>query len=287
MSRPLDFLRRVPAAVAWRAEVRTRGVRERARKVTAPLRLRPNFLVIGAQKSGTTALHAYLSEHPAVFCTSRKEVHYFSLTYPLGERWYLSHFALRGVSRPAAVGESTPAYLFDPRSPARVHAFDPRMKLVAVLRDPVERAYSHYWMERETRDETRSFEDALEWEQREVVPELERWIADPAYESPLPLFGRSYVSRGLYAEQLERWLELFPREQMLVFTSDELTAEPAETMAFVARFLGAPPVAPVSYPRENVREYEPMAAETRQHLRQVFEPHNRRLEELLGRTLPW
>ena len=101
------------------------------------------------------------------------------------------------------------------------------MKLVAVLRDPVARAYSHYWMERETRDETRSFEDALAWEEREVVPELARWIADPAYISHLPLFGRSYVSRGLYAEQLERWLELFPREQLLVFTSDELTNEPA------------------------------------------------------------
>ena len=287
MNRVLHFLRRVPAAVAWRAELRTRKARERARKATAPLRLRPNFLVIGAQKSGTTALHAYLGAHPAVFCTSRKEVHYFSLMYPLGERWYLSHFPLRVITRPLAVGEATPAYLFDPRSPARVRAFDPGMKLVAVLRDPVERAYSHYWMERETRDETHSFEDALEWEQREVVPELERWIADPEYESRLPLFGRSYVSRGLYVEQLERWLELFPREQLLVFTSDELIAEPATTLAKVATFLGAPPVAPVSFPRENVREYEPMAAETRRHLRRVFEPHNRRLAELLGRDLPW
>ena len=270
-------------------------MRERARKATAPVRLRPNFLVIGAQKAGTTALHGYLSEHPAVFCTSRKELHYFSLTYPLGERWYLSHFPLATraaatrVRRrvPLAVGESTPAYLFDPRSPARVHAFNERMKLVAVLRDPVARAYSHYWMERETRDETRSFEDALAWEEREVVPELTRWIADPAYISHLQLFGRSYVSRGLYAEQLERWLELFPREQLLVFTSDELTNEPADTMSRVAEFLGVPQVQPTAYPRENVREYEPMAAETREHLRRVFEPHNRRLEELLGRTLPW
>jgi hypothetical protein len=94
------------------------------------------------------------------------------------------------------------------------------MRLIAILRDPVDRAYAHYQWERATRDETRSFEDALEWEQEVLAPELERWFADPQYVSQLPLFGRSYVVRGRYAEQLERWLALFPREQLLVLTSE-------------------------------------------------------------------
>jgi hypothetical protein len=87
MSQAVAFLRRVPPAVAWRVEAQTRGARQRARELTAPVRVRPNFLIIGALKGGTTSLHRYLSDHPAVYCSSRKEVHYFSLTYPLGERW--------------------------------------------------------------------------------------------------------------------------------------------------------------------------------------------------------
>jgi hypothetical protein len=295
VTQAIDFLRRVPPAVAWRVEARTRGAREHARKATAPVRLRPSFLVIGAQKAGTTALHGYLREHPAVFCPAWKELHYFSLKYPLGERWYLSHFPLatsalatrvrRGAS--LAVGEATPAYLFDPRSPGRVQAFDPRMKLVVVLRDPVERAYSHYWMERETRDETRSFEEAIAWEEAEVWPELERWEDDPAYVSPLPLFGRSYVARGFYADHLERWLTRFPRHQLHALTSDELLRHPASALSGVESFLGVPEWQPLRYAPENVREYAPMSPATRDHLREVFRPHDRRLEELLDLELPW
>lgn len=292
---PTALARRARAAALWRLEARTRGLRARARLVSAPLRARPNFLVLGAVKAGTTSLHRYLCEHPAVLCAAMKEVHYFSLRYPLGERWYRSQFPLRSRTaivrlrsgaRPA-VGEATPAYLFDPRAPSRVHAFDPEMRLIAILRDPVDRAYAHYWWERATRDETRTFEDALAWEEEVLTPELERWFADPAYVSELPLFGRSYVTRGRYAEQLERWLALFRREQLLVLTTEELKAEPAATMAQVARFLGIPEWAAPAYPHENVSTYPPMAPETRERLAAAFEPDNRRLEELLGRQLPW
>jgi hypothetical protein len=285
----------VNVAASWRLEVRTRGLRWTARERTSTWRLRPTFLVIGAQKSGTTSLHRYLQEHPAALMAADKEMHYFSLKYPLGERWYRAHFPLptwgalvrvrRGV-RPA-VGEATPAYLFDPRAPGRVHEFDPEMKLIAVLRDPVDRAYAHYWMEVETRDETHSFEDALDWEQELLAPELERFFSDPTYEPSLPVFGRAYVARGRYAEQFERWLGLFPREQLLVFTSDELSANPVGTMANVARFLGVPEQSAPSYPLENVREYPPMSRDTRERLTSMFEPHNRRLEELLGREFRW
>jgi Sulfotransferase domain len=295
MSKATAFVRRVPPAVAWRVEARTRRARQRAREATAPVRLRPNFLIIGALKAGTTSLHRYLSDHPAVHCSRTKEVHYFSLKYPLGERWYLSHFPLATHAATArlrngvrlAVGEATPAYLFDPRSPSRVHAFDERMKLIAVLRDPVERAYSHFQMERETRDESRSFEDALAWEEAELKPELERWASDPTYVSPLPLFGRSYVARGCYADHLERWLALFPRDRLLVLTSDELLGSPACALSKVEAFLEVPEWQPSSYPQENVRAYPPMPPATRDYLRGVFEPHDRRLEELLGFELPW
>jgi hypothetical protein len=255
--------------------------------------MRPTFLVIGAQKGGTTSLYAYLTAHPAVLGASIKEVQYFSKFYAEGEDWYLSYFPLelrggaarlRAGVRPA-VGEASATYLFHPRAPERVHVFDPGMRLIAVLRDPVDRAYSHYQMEHRWGRETLPFEDALQRE-AELRPELERMSSDPVFESE-DAINCSYVARGRYAEQLERWLGLFPREQLLVLTSDELLEDPAGSMATVARFLGIPEWRAPSYPLRGVREYGTMAPETRERLSRTFAPETERLEELLGRTLPW
>jgi hypothetical protein len=275
-------------------------IRDRARAVArraiVPLRVRPTFLVIGAQKAGTTSLHRYLSEHPAVLCAEPKEVHFFDLAHHLayGRGWYLSHFPLRtralrirrrlGVE--PAVGEATPEYLFHPRGPERVHAFDPGLRLIALLRDPVERAYSQYQMQVRKRGETLSFEEALEREETELPYELRRMSEDPTYTWPHDR-RRSYVARGRYAEQLERWLSLFPREQLLVLTSEELWTDPAATTSAVSAFLGVPEWRPRTFPHQSAGAHESMAPETRDRLALLFEPHNRRLEELLGRTLGW
>jgi Sulfotransferase domain len=275
--------------VAWRV----RRLDERTRRATASLRLRPTFLVIGAQKAGTTSLHAYLTAHPAVLGASIKEVQYFSKFYGKGEDWYLAYFPLElrgGAKRlragvKPAVGEASATYLFHPHAPQRVHAFDPAMRLIAVLRDPVDRAYSHYQMEHRWGREPLPFEGALEREV-ELQPELTRMCTDPAFESEDAL-NCSYVARGRYAEQLERWLGLFPRERLLVLTSDELLEDPAGTMATVARFLDIPEWRAPSYPLRGVREYDTMAPATREQLARTLAPDTERLEELLGRTLPW
>jgi len=270
---------RVRSAVSWRA----RRLDERARRATASLRMRPSFLVIGAQKAGTTSLYAYLTAHPAVLGSSIKEVQYFSKFYDQGEDWYLAYFPLelrggaarlRAGTRPA-VGEASATYLFHPRAPERVHNFDPRMRLIAVLRDPVDRAYSHYQMEHRWGREQLSFEDALDREEA-LAPELERMVAEPGYESQEAI-DCSYVARGRYAEQLERWLERFPREQLLILTSDELLADPGRSMETVARFLGVPARRATSYPLRGVREYGTMAPETRERLARTFAPETERL----------
>lgn len=263
------------------------------RRLTAPLRARPTFLVIGAQKAGTTPLHRYLVEHPAVLCAEPKEVHFFDNAYDRGSAWYPAHFPARSEVREirrtlgaAAVGEVTPAYLFHPRAAQRVHAFDPGLRLLAVLRDPVDRAYSQYQMQVRRRGETLSFEEALALEEMELPAELHRARDDPSYISPSG-FRRSYVARGLYAAQLERWLELFPRERVLVLSSEELLTEPDAAMATIASFLGVPEWKAPRYPRRSTGSYEPMADETRERLARTFEQHNRRLEELLSRRLDW
>jgi hypothetical protein len=275
--------------------VRERG-RAVVRRALVPFRARPTFLVIGAQKSGTTSLHRFLAGHPAVLCATPKEVHYFDIAhhYGYGDGWYLSHFPLRSRARAVrrdvgaepAVGEATPDYLLHPHVPARVQRFDPGLKLVAVLRDPVERAYSQYQMQVRKYGETLSFEEALEREEAEYPEELARMVADPAYTWPHDR-RRSYVARGLYAEQLERWLPLFPQERLLVLTSEELWSDPATTLRAVEGFLGIPEWPGGEYPHQSAGTYTPMSESTRERLAQLFEPHNRRLEELLGRRFAW
>jgi hypothetical protein len=258
------------------------------------VRLRPTFLLIGAQKAGTTSLHRYLSDHPAVLTASVKEVRYFNRFYARGDEWYRAHFPLalraRAIVRTtgvaAQIGEASAVYLFDPRVPARAHAFDAGLRLISVLRDPVERAYSHYQMEIRWGRETLPFDEAIAREEEELPALLARAVAHPLDTSDGG-FPRSYLARGRYAEQLERWLAFFPRQQLLILTSDELLADPARVVRSVERFLDLPEHVRETYPLEGVRAYPPLAPDLRDRLARLFEPENRRLEQLLGREVPW
>lgn len=285
-----ELVRRPGKAFSWR----TRPARWRLRVATASLRARPTFLVIGAQKAGTTSLHAYLARHPDVLTATKKEVEYFTRHYGQGEAWYLAHFPLaaRVVVRrlvrcaTSVVGEASATYLFHPLAHRWVHAFNPAMKLIVVLRDPVDRAYSHYQMEFRWGRELLPFDEALLREERELGTELARIAADPLTTSP-SLLTCSYVARGRYLEQIERWLEVFPREQLFVVTSEELLSDPAGVVARIAAFLGIREWRDDSYPLRGVREYVPIDPATRARLAETFAADNRRLAEFLGRELDW
>lgn len=268
-------------------------LRPLGRWLTKPARTRPTFLIIGAQKSGTTSLRRYLFEHPAVLCGEPKELHYFDRQHERGDSWYLAQFpwrtravAVRRRWRVApAVGEATPEYLYYTHVPARVHAFDPDLQLIVVLRDPVERAYSHYQMQVRRRGEQRTFEQVLAAEEAEMPGRRELTRRDPTHV--LPIVHNSYIERGFYAEQLERWFELFKRDRFLILSSAELSNDTAGAMAMITAFLGVPQWPSEEYARLSAGTYEPMAAETREYLARLFEPHNRKLEELLGRAFEW
>jgi hypothetical protein len=253
-------------------------------RVTAGARPLPTFLVLGAQKAGTTALFAYLREHPDVTGPAWKEVSFFDRHYARGLRWYRGNFPLGG-RRAGAVGEASPSYVFHPLAPERVRATVPDARLIVLLRNPVDRAHSHYQHEVALGRETLSFEEALAREPERLAGEVERLTADPAYFSHA-WWNYTYASRGRYAEQLERWLALFPREQLLLLLTDELGADPTGTYGRVLRFLGVAPHDLGAYPRIFEREYAPMQPETRARLGGSFAEPNRRLAELLGRELP-
>jgi Sulfotransferase domain len=269
-----------PARAVLRNAVWTYG------RATASARPLPDFLIIGAQKAGTTALYAYLRRHPAITGPSWKEVSYFDRHYGRGEAWYRGNFPNRVRARGKLVGEASPSYIFHPLGPERVKALVPEARLVALVRNPVDRALSHYHHEVALGREPLPFEDALDAEEKRLRGEEERLAADPSYFSRA-WWSHAYKSRGRYAEQLERWLVLFPREQLLILPSEDLGGEPERTHARVLDFLGAAPHRLDAYPRVYERQYEAMTPETRERLAAEFEAPNRRLYELLGRDLGW
>jgi Sulfotransferase domain len=287
---PAERIPAIPAPV--RAVVRnavwTYG---RATSASRPL---PDFLVIGAQKAGTTALYAYLRWHPAVLGPSWKEVSFFDRHYPRGEAWYRGHFpnqlrlrlAKRRAGTSPAVGEASPSYLFHPLAPRRALELVPDVRLIAILRNPVERAFSHYNHEVALGREPLAFEEAIEAETERLEGEVERMLREPTYFSHA-WWNYTYLGRGRYAEQLERWLEVFPRDRLLVLTTDELSKAPAATYGRTLDFLGLERHLLPSFPRLNAREYGRLPPATRRRLVSHFAEPNARLGELLGRDLGW
>ena len=276
---PAEVIPRIPEPVRRVARTAVWG----AGRATARWRPLPAFLVIGAQKAGTTALYDYLYRHPAISGPRWKEVSFFDRHWRRGERWYRGNFP-RGARPP--VGEASPSYLFHPLAPERVRSLVPEARLIVLLRNPVDRAFSHYQHEVALGREPLSFEDALAAEEERTRGEVERMLADPGYFSHA-WWNWTYRARGLYAEQLERWYAVFPRERLLVLATEELGTAPAQTYARVLEFVGAPPHELDAYPRVFSREYEQMAPATRAALAAGYAEPNARLYELLGRDLGW
>jgi hypothetical protein len=254
--------------------------------VTSPVRPLPDFLVLGAQKAGTTALYEYLRRHPQITGPSWKEVSFFDRHWARGESWYRGNFPNLARTRGKLVGEASPSYVFHPLGPERVKAVVPDARLVVLVRNPVDRALSHYNHEVALGREPLSFEEALDAEDERLHGEVERMEADPRYFSR-EWWSHTYKARGRYAEQLERWLAVFPPEQLLVLPSEDLGDAPERAHAEVRAFLGAAPQRLDSYPRVYERRYDPMSGSTRERLAEEFAEPNRRLYELLGRDLGW
>jgi hypothetical protein len=264
------------------------------RVMSAGLRVLPDFVIIGAQKCGTSSLYHYLTEHPTVAGAARKEVHFFDWHFSRGTQWYRAHFptaAYRAAFRrlkgqDLTVGEASPYYLFHPHAPKRMRVLLPRVRLIALLRDPVERALSSYQHQVRRGRESLSFVEALERESAMLEQERQRVERDETYNS---LVHRrfSYVARGLYADQLATWWGQFPREQMLVIRSEDFFAETTAVFQQVLAFLELDAWQPPSFKRFNAADYPDMESSLRARLVDYFAPHNQRLYELLGRDLGW
>lgn len=258
-------------------------------------RVLPDYLIIGAQRAGTTSLYNYLIRHPDIAgARLAKEVHFFDLRYDRGEGWYRRFFPTRAAhlrhrertGESLVPGEASPYYLVHPLVPERVAGLLPDVRLIAMVRDPVERAFSQWRHEARLGYETLPFAEAIAREPERTAGELARLRDDPGYRS-FSHQHHTYMARGEYADQLGVWLERFPRQRLLVVGSEEFFAQPGEELRRVHAFLGVRPMDLNSYEKFNAAEGGSMDPETRRRLVAHFRPHNERLFELLGRRFDW
>ena len=228
----------------------------------------PDFVIIGAQKCGTTAFYGLLTKHPNVEPAAIRELHYFDRAdrFDKGTEWYRRCFPPPRWKdgRRSITGEKTPYYLFHPQVPQRMAEVIPRVRLIVMLRNPVDRTYSQYHHDLSMgRIKPRAFEEII--------------------EQP----NSSYLSRGIYVNQLLRWSEYFTKEQMLILKSEDFFKHTTETLTLVQDFLDLPHQQLDLPPRKSNDRYPPMDPETRRRLEAYFEPYNQRLYDYLGVDFGW
>jgi|SRR5271169_364230 len=253
----------------------------------------PDFLIIGAQKAGTTSLADHLNAHPNVAPATCKEVHFFDLHYAEGVNWYRSHFPVGRRRRlrslllrePLLVGDASPYYLFHPIAASRCFKLLPGARIIILLRDPVARAHSHYHHEVRGAWEPLSFEQAIEAESSRLANEPERLEADPLYRT----FAHqhfSYLARGVYLHQINAWLRCYSSEQVLVLSSESFFEDPSAAYRRVLTFLGLPQWEPDKYRPQHVGKYNPIAPGTHESLIRYYAPYNQTLRHYLNSIWP-
>jgi hypothetical protein len=295
-----DRLRSVKGRVPPQVKAAGRAVVRRYALVTAGHRVLPDFLVAGTKRGGTTSLWKWLQQHPGVLpmfpaVQQIKSPHYFDVNWTRGERWYRSHFPTRAAVARAerhlghrpVVGEASPYYMFHPLAPERVAATAPGAKVIMLLRDPVDRAFSN-WRERRGSDaeDIADFAAALDAEPGRLEGEVERLLRDPGYYS-FHHDNHTYLARGRYDEQVRRWIEHLGREQLLILRSEDMYADPAGVFAQVEDFLGLPHSDAIRFDHHHLLPDRRWEEAVRSRLISYYEPHNRALSETLGRRLDW
>ena len=246
-------------------------------------RFRPDFLGLGVQKGGTTSLDTMLRQHPDVLLPDRKELHYFSLHYSLGEAWYGGQFAAAQPGQ--CCGEITPYYLFHPLAPGRIRDLLPEVKLIVMLRDPVERALSQLFHSKRLGLEPLEPEQAL-------VAEVQR-LRDA--EAVIAAGGRhrshqehSYVARSRYEFQLARYEALFAPEALLILRSEDFFEDPQPVWQRLLNHLDLQTVPVPELPRANAGRTEAnlLSAELRLQLKQHLRVTYALMEQRYGLVWP-
>jgi hypothetical protein len=252
----------------------------------------PDFIIIGAQKAGTTSMFRYLSQHSQLLPSCVKEVHFFDGglnsdvdNFAKGQGWYRAHFPLKKhLDDHSKTFEASPLYIFNPLTPKRIFDLVPEVKIIALLRNPTERAISHYFREKRKGRESLPILEAFQEEENR----LESVVNNNDYKNN-KFRHFTYKRRGLYKEQIERFLNYFPRHQILVLSSEEFFSQPDNTLRQVFEFVGVDTGFKVKdlRPRAVGKNKRKVRTDVYQYLNDYFLPHNQALYKLLGKSYEW
>ena len=237
---------------------------------------KPSFMVIGVQKSGTTTLFVWLKDHPLIRAhLTKKEIHYFDQNFGRGKTWYESQFPKLGKNEVAF--EASPCYIFYPEVPKLIQGMYNKIKFITIMRNPMDRAFSLYQYNRRKGYEPYSFKKALELEEERLVKNRRSY----------DIFG--YKKRGMYGEQVERWLKYFPKEQCLFMQSEELWRNVTKNYTKIIEFLGLPVIIPNSVKRKKAynKGFIKGNLKDRDLLKGYFDESNEKLYSLIGERYDW
>ena len=264
------------------------------RSFTSNSRILPDFIIIGESKCGTTSLYNYMIQHPAIKPALSKEINFFNWSYDKPQNWYSAHFPTKFkkklskniCKKPFLTGEATPLYLFNSQVPKRIFDTIPNVKIIVVLRNPVDRAYSHYQdLGVRLGGEKRMFDDAIRTELK-ILKEKNYVITD--YDGNFTDRLYQYVTRGIYLDHLKIWMDVYPLKQFLILNTEELENNPAEILNNVFKFLSLPDYGKINFEEKyNVTKYKPMNEQSRKLLEEFFKPYNERLYKFLKRDFEW
>lgn len=257
----------------------------------------PDFVIVGAQRCGTTSLFRALDKHPAMMpnVINAKGIHYFDTSYHRNMDWYLAHFASHAereahaakVGHKAIVGEASPYYMYHPAGAERMAKAIPDTKLIVLLRNPVKRAISHHLhMVWEGHESVKDIDEALDLEPTRLAGIEERLLADPKLISR-PHQHYSYIDRGHYASQIKRLFDHFDQKNVLVMTTEKLISDSESSLSKIQSFIGLEPDPSIQLEKRNASsKFEPNP-ETVSRLTNVYAESNKQLAELVDIEIPW
>ena len=259
--------------------------------ITGPLRVLPDFIIIGSMKCGTTSLYYDICEHPCVSPAAYDEIGFFDSNFHVGLNWYRSMFPtkrriedIRRKEGVAITGEDTPFYFWNPVAAKRIQKLLPNIKLITILRNPIDRAYSEYQDLVSSESNSPSFETFIENEIN-----TRRKDSSLITEENFEIFNQknSYLLKGIYVDQLKIWAGLFPKEQIFTLSTENLNSEPITALESVFQYLNLPDYKIKNIQHQKQKKYVPMNSQTRKILIEFFKPHNERLFKFIGKKFDW
>jgi hypothetical protein len=271
------------------------------RNSTSTFRVLPNFIIIGSGRAGTTALYTYLIQHPSIFAASTKnnesvsDLHFFEYMTSDKISWYKSHFPTKFTKNfhnlkyknNFVTGEYTSTYMYNRNVPKRISKLLPDVKLIIILRNPVNKAYSTYSQQYHFNEYSSSFEDTIQAEFKRMElcktnPEL--YTKNPDFDSHVVT---NLIRHGMYSEYLEEWIKFFPKNQFLIIDSEELKNSTQETVNKVFNFLNVFPHKISNLSKVNVGKYSPLDKKSKDLLSKFYKPYNEKLNNLLDTKFEW